>query len=462
MNNTGFVLNFGSDDNARWQRLLDEIDNGNVIPVIGPDMLVAPKISESDNKMENLHQQLISYIAAQTGVKTHPRTFSQLVYDDNYRHIVRNKEDQIYNLLFQILSNVHQIAEINSTPSPLLADLLSTKKFPFVITTSFTPIVENAMKDVWGNVNVLNFNNNPSDSIPERGGDIKTANDLMQPTVYYMFGKFCGNKDRYVVTDSDMMTFCSSWISGHGVPKNLTETLKKKYLLILGNNYSDWLFRFVWFGLRSTTSDMKSDIVVNEGAEDSFKQFLDRLETFYQENPAEVIKRIKKDVEERSERQLSSVAYDTDVFISYSRTDSAIATNLYNALTAKGLKVWYDSNSIEKAEDWEVAISNGIRKTRLFVPILSKNIEQESLIPHEYRAEWNMAASLSSKMGGRTFIIPFSETGFDFYNPLTKLPSEFTGKNATWYKDENDLAEIIGVIFKELESLKEIENRLKY
>ena len=95
MSNNGFVLDFGSDDNARWQQLLNEIDNGNVVPVIGPDMLVAPKISAADGRPENLHQQLISYIAAQTGVKTHPRTFSQLVYDDNYRHIVRNKTDQI-------------------------------------------------------------------------------------------------------------------------------------------------------------------------------------------------------------------------------------------------------------------------------------------------------------------------------------------------------------------------------
>ena len=270
MNNNGFVLNFGSDDNARWQRLLDEIDNGNVIPVIGPDMLVAPKMSD-DGKTENLHQQLISYIAAQTGVKTHPRTFSQLVFDDNYRHIVRNKDDQIYNLIFQILSNVNQIDEINSQPSQLLTDLLGTRKFPFVITTSFAPVVEKVMEDVWGKVSVLNFNNNPQDSTPERGGDIKTANDMKNPTVYYMFGRYCGNKDRYVVTDSDMMTFCSSWISGAGVPRNLTETLKKKYLLILGNNYSDWLFRFVWFGLRATTSDMKSDVVVNETVDESFK-----------------------------------------------------------------------------------------------------------------------------------------------------------------------------------------------
>jgi hypothetical protein len=460
MSNNGFVLDFGSDDNARWQQLLNEIDNGNVVPVIGPDMLVAPKISAADGRPENLHQQLISYIAAQTGVKTHPRTFSQLVYDDNYRHIVRNKTDQIYYLIHQILTNLRQIEDIDSQPSPLLMDLLGTRKFPFVITTSFSPIVEEVMKNVWGNVNVLNFNNNPQDSIPERGGDIRTANDLKEPTVYYMFGKYCNSKDRFVVTDSDMMTFCCSWIKGYGVPRNLTESLKKKYLLILGNNYSDWLFRFVWYGLRTTTNDMKSDVVVNEGVEESLKQFMERLETFYQENPAEVIKRIKKDVEERSMKKTFKTVYETDVFISYSRSDTPVAKNLYEALTAKGLKVWFDADSIKKAEDWEAAISNGIRNTRLFVPILSKNIEQESLIPHEYRMEWNLAANLSSKMGGRTFIIPFSENGFDFYNPLTRLPAEFTNKNATWFTEASDVGEITEVVLRELESLKEMESRL--
>lgn len=460
MDSNGFVLDFGSDDNGRWQQLLNEIDNGNVVPVIGPDLLVTPKLSEIDGRSENLHQQLISYIAAQTGVKTHPRTFSQLVYDDNYRHIVRNRADQIYYLIHQILTNLRQIGEINSQPSQLLTDLLGTRKFPFVITTSFSPIVEEVMKDVWGKVNVLNFNNNPQDSIPERGGDIRTANDLKDPTVYYMFGKYCNSKDRFVVTDSDMMTFCCSWIKGYGVPRNLTESLKKKYLLILGNNYSDWLFRFVWYGLRTTTNDMKSDVVVNEGAEESLKQFMERLETFYQENPSEVIKRIKKDVEDRSMKKTFKTVYETDVFISYSRSDTVIAKNLYEALTAKGLKVWFDADSIKKAEDWEAAIANGIRNARLFVPILSKNIEQESIIPHEYRTEWNIAATLSSKMGGRTFIVPFSENGFDFYNPLTRLPVEFTSRNATWFTDATDVGEITEVILRELESLKEIENRL--
>ena len=43
MNNNGFKLDFGSDKD-RWEQFLDEIDEGDVIPVIGPDLLVNPKI----------------------------------------------------------------------------------------------------------------------------------------------------------------------------------------------------------------------------------------------------------------------------------------------------------------------------------------------------------------------------------------------------------------------------------
>lgn len=459
MAENSFVLNFDTDKEHKWQQLLEEIDKGNVIPVIGPDLLVEPKTTLGSRNTENLHQQLISYIAVQTNVKSAPRTFSQLVYDNDYRHIVRNNDGQIYSLISQIINNIEQIKEIDMSPSQLLTDLLNTKKFPFVITTSFTPVVENTMRNIWGDINVLKFNNNPQDSIYERGGDIGSINDLKRPTVYYMFGKYCNSRDRYVVTDNDMMTFCCSWIKNYGVPKNLVESLKKKYLLILGNSYSDWLFRFIWYGLRSTTNDMKSDVIVNENAEETFKQFLERLEAMFQENPAEVVRRIKNDVEERVSRRNTTTSYISDVFISYSRSDFTIAAGLKEKLTRKGISVWFDSESIDKGEDWKESINNGINHTKLFVPVLTKNIEEESITPHEYRTEWKLAAELSSKIGGRKFIIPFVEKGFDFYNPLTKIPAEFGEKNAAWFSTEKEIDDIVDIIVKELEVLQQMENR---
>ena len=65
-------------------------------------------------------------------------------------------------------------------------------------------------------------------------------------------------------------------------------------------------------------------------------------------------------------------------------------------------------------------------------------------------------------MGGRTFIVPLVEKGFDFYKELTKVPKEFAEKNATWYSSEKDLTEITNVIIKEISNLKELEKRMKY
>lgn len=455
-----FKLNFDRDDNVRWGRLLNEINDMNVIPVIGADLLVAPKYNEEAQCSENLHQQIVSYIAKRTGVDSRPRTFSQLVHDREFRYVVKDNPDQIYSLIDQILSNTKEVKEICWQPSPMLKDLLGTKKFPFVITTSFTPLVYDVMKELWGDVTSLVFNNDPKESMKEGVGDIKSFNDITSPTVYYMFGKYGSKPNSYVVTDSDMMNFCSSWMRCEGVPDKLTEALKKKTLLILGNNYSDWLFRFIWYCLRNKTEKMKSDVIVQESAEQSFIQFMERLQTFFQKDPAEFIRRIKEDVDNRDDSN-KAISYTYDVFISYSRTDIEFAEKISKSLKAKGLKVWFDKESIPGGHDWKNNIEIGISGSKLFLPVLTKNIEKESITPHEYREEWNLAARLASNMGGRTFIVPFAEEGFDFYSHLTKLPSQFTSQNAVFFKSESDIPKIKKVIVKELKNLQELEKKQK-
>ena len=445
------------DTKDRWPELLDEIDKGNVIPVIGPDLLVEPKETEdSSGRIENLHQQIISFIARHVNAKSRPRSFSQLVFDPNFQRIVNNKASIIYNLIDQVINNLNSIEDISHEPSQLLMDLLGTKRFPFVITTSFTPIVEQAMEKIWGEVKVYNFTNEPKD-----GGDIKSEDDLKRPSVLYMLGKYCSNPERYAVTDNDMIEYCGSWIKGYCVPKNLTGALKNKHLLMIGNNDSDWLNRLVWFALRQmSTTEMRSDYVVVEDAEDNFIQFLERLDTFYQEDQTHVIQRIKEEMASRSDILKLTSSNEYDVYISYSRSDTEIARNLYDALTAKGLQVWFDKESIG-TQNWEEDVKQGIKNARLFIPILTTNIAKEALVFSEYRNEWNLAAELSEIMGGRTFIIPFAEQGFDFYDSLNKLPKEFHKMNAIWFSDENDVQGIVNTIIEELKKLKEMENKLK-
>lgn len=153
--------------------------------------------------------------------------------------------------------------------------------------------------------------------------------------------------------------------------------------------------------------------------------------------------------------------YETDVFLSYSRRDKDFVDKLRNALTAKGVRVWYDVNDIPGGLDWRDRINNGIRKTRLFIPVLTRTITKEYMEVHEYREEWILAAEMARKMGGREFIWPLAEKGFDFYKEENKLPVEFKDKNANWFAIADDFDAFASEVKNRVDELKQKEEALK-
>lgn len=434
---------------SRWNFLLDEIMDGNVIPVIGPDFQVSDQM--------NMHEQLIHFFAKRYGVQSKPQSFAQLIYDKAFTLAVDNKRDKIYPLIYKVLS------QISAKPSDLLLKLLQTKKFPFVITTSFTDVVEKAMENVWGegNVKVLQFNNNPSHDTRVGLGDVMSERDLNHPTVFYMFGKYSIEPHRFVVTDIDMMQFCKSWMAGIGVPRVLTEVIRQKYLLFLGNNYSDWLFRFIWYFMRSVDRNQPS-VFVSSHIENSLEQFLSRLETFIQTDPEKAVDEIVTRIYRRAHQDVPKKSvFEYDVFISYSRSDLMVANRLFELLQGKGLNVWFDlGGGIGEWDGWKQKIRAGIKQSRLFVPVLSKNIELEILQEHEYRTEWLEADNISAKRGGLAFICPIAEKGFDFYNENTAIPKTFCSQNAAWYSSMDDLEILADKLCAKVEDIKRMERNL--
>ena len=443
-----------SEDEERWEDLIDQIMAGNVIPVIGPDLQI-----EDEN---NFHQQLIRLFASKFGVTSKPETFSQLIYDHNFKNAVKRPE-AIYKYIYQVLTKVQK------RPSDLLLRLLSTRKFPFVITTSFTPVVESAMRQVWGQdcVRVLQFRNDPNRDLKVDEGDVPNEKSMMKPTVFYMFGKFSEEKNRYVVTDMDMMEFCKAWLAGIKTPRVLTEAIRRRYLLVLGNNYSDWLYRFICFSLNNNMEGMRTMLMVNQHYEDDAPliQFLHRLETFIQRDPVQVVAEIESRINKRE--QATGGSHDNattcknDVFLSYSRKDEEWVRRLYAMLSAQGLRVWYDRHDIGEGDNWRQAIMAGIHDSRIFVPLLTTNVEQEIMEEHEYRAEWKEAANMAARMGGRTFIVPLAEKGFDFYNQLTDVPTEFQERNATWFDISTDLGQVADVIEQKVNEVKLLEEKMR-
>lgn len=447
-------------EEKKWNELIKAVMDGKVIPVIGADFLV----DKEDDNDGNLHQQIIDTIANTYELKSKPESFSQLVYDEDYLKKNNNDEESIYININLIINGA--IEQKLLSPNKLMLRLLKLGKFPFVITTSFTPMVEIAMKEVWGedNVRVLQFSKDPKFNNTVGQGDIQNELDMKQPTVYYMFGKH-SDYSNYVVTDMEMMEFCRKWIAGGAnVPRVLTEVIKKRYLLILGNNYSDWLFRFIWYSMRSTAETMRLSMMVNHTIEPSLQMFLDHLQTFIEKDPEYVVTQIEKRVKEAEKEKIGQNAgpdIETDVFLSYSHSDKEIVTKMYKALSGVGLRVWFDDNSIPKGDDWKKKYLEGISKSRLFIPILSCNVEKEYMQEHEYREEWKRAAEKSGKMGGRIFIFPMAEEGFNFYKETTKLPKAFIEKNAYRYTIADDFQEFAENVKQKVEEIKQQEEDVK-
>ncbi len=404
------------ENNRQWDELIEKITQGEVIPVIGPEFLACD--FDNPEKWVNPHQVLIDQLAESKGISARYHSFSELLYDDLFP---ARERDDIYDMLGLAFENEIKEAENQECavpkdcifqPSSLLLRLLRICKFRFVITTSFTPLVEYAMKEIYGakGVRVMNYCNNPSGN-----QDVDTIDDIQKPTVYYMFGKVCRNSKRYVVNDSDMLAFCRSWLSS--APSTLVNVLKGKYLLILGNNYSDWLCRFIWFSMKTELDVKPKGMMVNP--DESLLQFMKRIDAFTQKDPKAVIDKIEKLIAEKLKSQ-KNITYqnpelNTDVFLSYSRRDSDLVHKLYRQLTDKGLRVWYDSENLSAGDRFMDVIRQSIRKTRLFIPILSHHIEEEKNDSHIYRTEWEVAMDIASTYG-RNFIFPICEEGFDFDN----------------------------------------------
>lgn len=409
-----------NNDEPLWDKLIQQIIDGNVIPVIGADLLI-------DNS-SNLHKFIMDGLARTFGVSKQVNSFSELVYAPEYKN--KFKLDNIYY-------HVDKIFAAKRFPaSERLRRLLSIRQFPFIITTSFTPIIEQAMQNIWKDeLRVMKFNNNPSEN-----SDIKNGADLRMPTIYYMFGKVGAGAHKYVLTDIDLLDFVSSWLSNDNKarPKNLCNELKDKYLLMLGNTYSDWLFRFIWYSMRKP--DLGPGMLAYDTLDEPLINFLERTETFTKQNTSDVIDqilvRLDKKLKENEATKFNKPEENMDVFISYSRSDTQVAEQLYKALTAQGKRVWYDKYNLTDGGLFMDEIRKAIKTAKYFVPILTPNIEKEKRESHVYRNEWDTAIEVAISMG-RTYIIPLADSNFDFYKAA--IPERMQQHNAIFYSGEEGI-----------------------
>lgn len=284
----------------------------------------------------------------------------------------------------------------NEEIEPFLMQLLETKCFRMVLTTTVDPYIEIAMEKVWGKggfrvKNIYGTNEELDLMVNEQS--IGEFNE-MKPTLFYVFGKADITKpnNKFVLTDNDAMEVIRKWFSEEG-PKQLIKYINEKKILAIGCKYDDWLFRFFWYILRGDINNLSSGQVAVEFNDANLISYLrqQRIRLFDETRNfmKDAVAYIKQTINLGNiPRQLGGI------FISYAHEDKYIAIPLFYHLRELGYKVWLDEDITPNNNDYNLRITNAINQCCIFLPILSSQVKYDlEMDNHRYyiETEWNMA-----------------------------------------------------------------------
>lgn len=407
-------MNSLTNDTERfWDQVLQFVEEGRVVPVIGPELLAI----EIEGRRVHLYRYLAERLAAYLQIGSDPEDTLNAV---SCRYLVqRGQIDDIYPALKRVMPPAAGLV----LPETLvkLAEIRPLKLF---VSTTFDPLLAHALNTVrYGGqekTQVLAFSPQSTQDLP---CDIE---QLDRATVFHLFGRLSAVPE-YAVTDEDILEFMHALQAKTGRPEHLFDAIVGRNLLIIGCALSDWLARFfVRIGKRERLSIArgKTDVLADERVrQDSnlvyfLQHFSDRTKIF-PGGATEFVNELHRRWTEAHPAtpppppQIEDPVGEIDkmevgaVFLSYASEDRSAVELIRDALEQAGIDVWFDRNAgaLRAGEDFEVKIKTNIDKCSLFIPIISRN----TLTPVRrfFRIEWDYAQKVATQvLPSMRFIIP--------------------------------------------------------
>ena len=404
------------DDDA-WDDLLSFIEERQVIPIIGPELLQVA----TDGGPRPLYEWAAEKLAVRLNVDS-----SELPEHYTLNDVVclflaaRGRREEAYVRLRSILKDAP------FEPPAALRKLASIRDFDLFVTTTFDPLLENA-------INLERFGGAASTEVlsyaPNRVVDLPAERDrLSRPVVYHLFGKLSASPT-YVISDEDILEYLCALQNESLVPERLFHELERSHLLVIGSAFTNWLARlFLRMAKRRRLSDPRE--VGEILADDSTVQD-ERLVSFLQQVSVRtrVYSGAERFVDELYERwqkrngghaaAASAAATPSPVrflpparemperavFISYAREDLPAVQQIKAGLEAAGITTWFDVDRLEVGDDYDRKIQRNINRCSYFIPVISATTEGR--LEGYFRREWSYALDRSRNMAeGALFILP--------------------------------------------------------
>jgi hypothetical protein len=403
-------------EDGSWKRLLGQIRDGFVVPIVGCRLLV------NDDGESWLQAEIAKQILAAHGEKVENETLPP--FRELNEAVTRLRQKGLANLQDIYTDVDNAITEVTGAndfviPTPI-RQLAEITGFRLFVTLTPDDLLARSLKQrcaVNEIVHSPKLWTSEGKDLPldwsERRGEVQ---------LLYLLGKSL-SLPMCAIHDEDILEYAYNVISlGSHVPQAFFGELRQRNLLLIGCNFPDWLSRFF---LRITRRKPLGDrnrrewFVEPLKPEESLTCFLQSYskdtEILADSAPKDFVAELHRRWMDQYRADQEAAAMPGDgpkpshamFFISYSRqTDLPRAEALHRALLKLGVlksEVWFDRQTIEPGQDFRLKIFDGIRHCRYFLPLLSYECDcrEEAFVFDEWQE-----ANARKKAMNRDFIFP--------------------------------------------------------
>jgi hypothetical protein len=421
-------------DNFPWDVLLASIEEGRVVPVVGPELLVFDR----GGQQLQLHELLAELLKERLGI-------------DGDATAGRNELNRVASQFLEsggqrgmLYSTLHALLAALEIPTPTpLAQLARVRGLKLFVSTTFDPFMQRALDEA-------RFGG--GERTQSRVYSLRTKVEdlpcepveLDAPLVFQIFGRSSTVAD-YAITDEDLLEFVHALQTVDRRPRRLFDAMRDYNLLVLGCSFPNWLTRFFVRAL----SDMRlldpratlETIADNHTAHDEeLVEFLRqcKLTVYKAGGTAQFVEELCRrwEAEHPAGEAESSAKLDEapapadiapgGIFLSYASQDRDAVLALKASLESAGLEVWYDQRRLEAGDLYEKKIKRNIEACTFFFPIISANACRR--LEGYYRKEWFWAIERSKRF----------ESSYPFIQPIVVdevpydakgIPEEFANRH---------------------------------
>lgn len=394
------------------KKFIKDVLNDKYALVIGNEILLDTKTEPTGD----VHQYFLRKVNENSNVQY-----------EHYNEIALDKSERI-NPVRQLIES-GEIAFDAKYVSPNLMELLETKLFTTVLTTTTDGFLEAAMRKIFGNeLRVVNiYDKDTVDELQKARKACRKDRKYNQPTLIYVFGKM-DEEDltkKYIRTEADAILLIEKWMRMDVESNNeMLDFIRSKRLLALGCKYDNWYFRFFWYVLTGNIDSEKFDgtgevafaLNTTERSENKLQKFLDRTNICILGDATSFITNITKTLTEDSDdapfrQQIVESRRRGGIFVSYCSKDALTACQLFFQLCEKKYDVWLDNARMYGGDNYESEIADAISAAKVVITVLSPHVAEDLKrgdTDHYYNKEWRMAQQFNDKT-----IIPLAINGYD-------------------------------------------------